>query len=257
MRTPLLACLVLAQSVLLASSAGAGTLDLRWDACWGDGGAVNKSFACDSNDGTSNLIGSFVMPATQQLIVGEEITLDIAVAGGALPAWWQFVNAGSCRENSLGIWLFPPNGARCQDWLHFQAAGGITSYSADHFGPGSARLQAIAYAPGLNADLFAGTEYFSFWLLLPHARSVGAGACAGCELGACLALTSIKLLRADPDPGVVLTVDDADPAASDDRLATWQGGAGVYFPNPVGGHNCYGATPTRRSTWGAVKSLYR
>jgi hypothetical protein len=40
-------------------------------------------------------------------------------------------------------------------------------------------------------------------------------------------------------------------------MATWQGGAGVVQWNDGKNVGCQAATPTRTSTWGAVKSLYR
>jgi hypothetical protein len=44
---------------------------------------------------------------------------------------------------------------------------------------------------------------------------------------------------------------------SDDRLATWQGGAGVISTTLGGQTSCPRATPVRNSTWSNVKSLFR
>jgi len=41
---------------------------------------------------------------------------------------------------------------------------------------------------------------------------------------------------------------------TDSNFCTWQGGGNPGGPRGTG---CPGATPTRSSTWGTVKSLYR
>ena len=51
-------------------------VNLRWDQCYGDAGAQNKSFACDTNTGTETLLGSFVLGAGIVQMGGEEIVID-------------------------------------------------------------------------------------------------------------------------------------------------------------------------------------
>lgn len=235
----------------------AGPVNLRWTDCWGDGGPMNMSFACDTNLGTHWMVGSFVSPQAVQGVNGNEISIDLAVAGGSLPPWWQFKNTGSCRPTSLSFSaVVPASAVNCRDWTGGAAVGGIAAYYVDFWGPGSARvLIAMAVPSASAADIVANQEYFSFVLSINHAKTVGTGACAGCDLGACIALKTIRLTTNNLTP--VTLSPGTGSIGSDDRLVTWQGGAGVVSqPNPAY-LNCPLATPARTSTWGAVKALYR
>ena len=98
-RVTLLCGLLLALTATVAA-AGPG-VGLHWNACLGDGGAVNRNFACNSNTGVNALVGTFEMGANLSGVVGTEIVVDIGAAGATLPAWWAFRNVGSCRQTSL------------------------------------------------------------------------------------------------------------------------------------------------------------
>jgi hypothetical protein len=245
--------------VLLAAgftTSHAGPINLRWDKCWGDGGTMNANFACNTNSGSHRLVGSFISPANFSDMVGTEVVIDLGVAGVSLPAWWQFKNAGSCRIASLGIGLSEPVDAiRCVDWASGQALGGIASYTVDAFILGRATIRLASAVPASLGDILAGQEYFAFLLTLNHLKTVGAGSCAGCELGACIALRSVVLVngsgqRTGLGPG-------RGSIGSDDRLVTWQGGAGVVTQTHADALDCPRATPVRNNTWGDVKALYR
>lgn len=215
----------------VASVAHAGTLNLRWDACLGDGGAANRSFACDTNDGRQTLVGSFVLASDLKQVSGTEAAIDIVVAGDVLPAWWQFKTAGACRQ-AAATWAtdLPATAEHCTDWASGQAVGGLAGYKAGAFGASSARVVAVSAVPlqGL-ADLNANTEYFAFALVIYNAKTAGKAACEGCRLGACIALRSIKLTTpvAKDDRTLAPTADDKDATAA--RRVTWQGGAGVVI----------------------------
>ena len=110
-------------------------------------------------------------------------------------------------------------------------------------------LQVQSYLPVASVTLVAGQEYFAFSLLVSHQKTVGATSCAGCSAPACLTLQYIEVEDAS---GTVTTVS-TDNTTSFDYFATWQGG---FVVNGV--QACNGlTTSTRRSTWGAVKALYR
>jgi hypothetical protein len=243
--------------LLLPRLAVAGQINLRWSACWGDGGIMNKVFACNTNTGSNTLIGSFIPPQDLHQVSGMRCVVDLAVAGGSLPGWWQFHNAGSCRQNSLSYSIAaPPTAVNCVDWDSGQAVGSLVSYTVDLFGPGSARIVgASAAAANFLAELTAGQEYFAFSLILNNQKTVGTGACAGCEFGACLALKGIQLTV--PPPANTFDLFIASNGGSDDRLTTWQGGAGVLERKSQLYLNCPLATPTIIRSWGEVKALYR
>src|SRR5712691_11289697 len=99
---PILAVLVLLVLPMFVPTAhAAGGLNLRWNACFGDAGVPNKTFACDRNTGVNTLVGSFVVGAEVPQVSGIQIYIDVATASSTLPAWWQFKNTGSCRATSL------------------------------------------------------------------------------------------------------------------------------------------------------------
>lgn len=218
--------------LLAAATSRAAPLHLRWDACLGDGGAVNRTFACDTNEGRETLVGSFVLADDMKQVSGAEVMLDVVVAGDALPAWWQFKTSGACRLSAL-TWSTdaPANAEHCVDWASGQAVGGLAGYKAGVFGASSARVVGVSAVPynGLS-ELKANTEYFAFVLALHHTNTVGKGACAGCRLGACIALRSIKLTTPVVANDRLLAPAPGDTNATADRRVTWQGGAGVVIP---------------------------
>ena len=237
--------------LFLATTTHAGTgVNLRWSDCFGDGGTSNRNFACNSNAGANVLVSSFVLAAPIPQASGNEVIIDLATSSVTIPAWWEFRNTGSCRQNSLGANSTVPVAAvNCVDWANGQALGVISSYTVQPFDPNVVRIKLALSAP--LTDLVAGQEYFSNELVINNAKTVGSGACSGCDVGVCLILQSIRVTT---------------PTAANDRLlsgptngtdsfyVTWQGGG---TPVTRLGTGCPRSTPTRQETWGAVKALYR
>jgi hypothetical protein len=243
--------LLLSGLLLLATSsaafAAAGT-SLRWASCLGDGGAQNRTSACTTNLGSLPLVGSFEMPDLLANVSGVELSLDVAVAGAALPAWWQY-NAGECRQGSLSMNpTISLSAANCFDWANANAAGGLAAYNEGTFGPSSAHiLGGFAVSAANLASLDPGVEWFAFNLLISNAKTTSTGACAGCLSPVCIVFNSIKV--ATPTNSILIT----GAASPGSNYATFQGGVGV---STLLGAGCPAATPTRSSTWGQVKSLY-
>ena len=100
MLRPLARFCAVAFLLFTASPALAGPLNLRWNACWGDGGVANKTFACNTNTGSDVISASFVPFRTVLGVTGLESRVDLSFPT-APPAWWQFRAAGSCRQTSL------------------------------------------------------------------------------------------------------------------------------------------------------------
>jgi len=67
--------------------------------------------------------------------------------------------------------------------------------------------------------------------------------CGGCQDGVCLFFSDLILYQPTGTPGGNLEMTNQDKLS----FVIWQGGIPV----------CLGAEPTRHSTWGQVKSLYR
>jgi len=244
-KTILLCGALLALTATVASAAG---VNFAWNNCYGEGtGVQNKNFACTVNTGTNSAVGSFVAPAGVTALSGNECTIDLQSAGATLPAWWQFKAIGTCRQNSLSV-NFVANAANavCVDEFSGAGAGGIGDYKIG-FGGNPARARIVmAIATASPAPVDADVEYFAFNLLINNAKTVGAGACAGCTVPVCLVLNSIKLTQPIGVGDFVLS-QAANPASN---YITWQGGA-------IGGSGCPAATPAKNATWGTVKSLYR
>lgn len=276
MRCPLaLACLGL---LALSAPAFAGTtppgVNLRWDHCFADGGTANRTFACDTNSGLETMVMSFELDHAESGASGVEVTIDMNSAAAAMPAWWTFKNPGTCRPSSVLASLTPPAGTlQCVEWSGGNASGGLAAYSINGlFASNQATLlAAFAVLPENLVNLSAGVEYFVGAITINHAKTVGTGACAGCQVPVCLFLTRLVVtfppVAGQPSRDIPLGRGANGPAS---QYATWQDGAPInivrgcssanpFVCYPLVSYNCVLATTTssRGSTWGAVKSLYR
>lgn len=238
-------------AILLASPAQAAQgVNLRWDRCHGDGGNENRTFACDTNAGAEVLVCSFVLDAPMAQVSGNEVVIDLLTQDDPVPPWWHFRDPGSCRTTSLRMNTFAnADDVACVDWAAGNSIGGVGAYSSEigSIDPGLAarhRRIKIALAVPLEhiADLAAETEYFSCNATIDHVKSVGADACAGCTGPVCLVLSRVNVTT----PSVANDGTIYAPASPGSNIVTWQGV----------GPNCQ-LVPVKRSTWGAVKGLYR
>jgi len=245
LRGPARAASALALAVMLATPARAlSPVNLRWDACLGDGGVSNKSFACDTNIGFNTLVGSWVAPMDLFDLVGNDIAVDFGAYMPVMPAWWEFKNAGACRQNSLSFSaVIPLTAANCVDWASGQATALVTSYTLGPI-PGIARLLATTTIPPSLIEIFTGQEYFSFSIRINNLKTVGAGACGACDVPICIILKAIDLKRMPPAYEVPLR-----PANLADAFVLWQPAPGQTM--------CARSVPVQNRTWGEVKSLYR
>ena len=243
-KTLLLSAALLALSASMASAAG---VNLGWGDCGGTPATLNKTFACNTNSGNQTLVGSFVPPAGTTAISGEEIVIDLQSSSSSLPAWWQFKNAGTCRQTAFAINAdFTAGPAACNDYWAGQAAGGFSAFNPNIVvgQPNRARILAVfAIAPALTGPVDETLEYGAFRLTINNTKSVGTGSCAGCSDPVCIVLNEVKLTQ----PVGLGDYRLQAPAAR--NYATWQGGL-------VSG-GCPAVVPTQNKTWGQVKSLYR
>ena len=237
--------------IIFATAAHAGEgVNLRWSSCFGDGGTVNRDFACDTNAGTNVLVGSFELGTPLAQVSGNDMTLWLRFGSLGLPAWWAFTKEGFCRQASLAMdTSLPPAALNCVDWAGGGSAGGIGDYRINLDGFGTARVfMAIAVPASGLADLEAGQEYFSFKLTIDNAKTVGNPSCGGCAIPVCMFLfITLKTPVAANDRHLTTPAN-----GTDSMYAAWQGGQ----TSPPNTSSCPLATPTRRETWGAVKSLY-
>jgi hypothetical protein len=262
--TSLTLAVALLAASLTTTAASAGTsfpgVNIRWDHCFGDSGAANKLFACDANVGTERLVVSYGLPDDLPSVSGTEIVVYFVSATAAFPDWWQMKNAGTCRQTALSLSLTPPPGsANCLDWSQGAASGGIGAYGTNF--AGQMQLSIVtAVPPSALQDLVAGTEYFAGTIQISHAKTVGAGACGGCDTPMCIVLGSIHVTTPVLANSIVL-FDGANGQAS--QIASWQSATTQNLVTTChmgcfASFDCVATiTPTHNSTWGAVKALYR
>ncbi|MEQ1832916.1 MAG: hypothetical protein ABL977_07650 [Candidatus Eisenbacteria bacterium] len=273
MRSHLRACIALLVTFAATAHAAAPTapgVNLRWDQCYADGGAQYKNFACDVNTGTDRMVGSFELASPILGVTGMEIYLHVGAASATLPAWWSVSGPGGivgCR-NAVTLSLLPPAGAAlCSDWAGGQGAGGLAQIQLNTQGPNHERFLGGSAVPA-PVDLNAGQEYYAFTLNVTHTKTTGAGSCAGCLEPVVVFLSAIRIV-----PGTNPSIDLNQGANfSGSRWVSWQNGypmnirqgcsltgGGLFCLNPTTFFDVvpYSVTPTRNSTWGQVKSLYR
>ncbi|HKQ58773.1 MAG TPA: hypothetical protein VJY35_12970 [Candidatus Eisenbacteria bacterium] len=228
---------------LTASWASAAGINMFWDDC-GPAGTTAKTFACDSNSGNHDIFISFDPPQQIPQLVGNTQVIDIFVPGSNLPDWWQFKNAGSCRQLSLTTPNIGPGS--CVDTWAGQDLPSIAAYlntaNTPWMAPNRARLigsTAVSNAAAVAVD--PGTEYYSMAIRINSSKTVGTGACAGCSSGVCLFLTEITLTDTNSNTYFVNSILNSN-------FMVWQ--------EPwIGGPGCF--VPTTNKTWGQVKSIYR
>jgi len=253
MRFMSLATLAVALFAAPPAHAAAG-VNLTWSRCYGDGGAGNAAFACDTNSGSELLVGSFVLPEPLAHVNGNEVSIDLISQDDPLPAWWDFKNVGTCRLNSLHFnTTANANDVVCVDWSAGHSSGGIGAYSTGtpssmgRIDPSLAPLHrrcvmALAVPPDSLMDLQADTEYFSFNLVIDHAKTVGTGACGGCAGSVCLLFQTINITT----PVLANNIFIGNATTPGSNMAHWQGT----------GADC-NLVPVKNRTWGEVKALYR
>lgn len=240
----LLHAALLAMSALPARASG---INLGWDDCPG-GAAYSaiKTFACDTNAGIHTLVGSFIAPAGVEMMSANEVIIDMATAGAALPDWWK-LGTGRCRPTSLSLNVdFQTGPFTCYDYWQGGAIGGI---SQDPAIGNRVRIKSVLALPAGDPRITSvaeGVHVYSFKVNLNSAKTTGLGSCAGCNVEACIVLLSIRLNQPPPLNSIFLS----SPATA--QHVTWQGWSN---PNPI--FACPYITPAKRQTWGSIKALYR
>ena len=248
--------LTLGLLLLLAPAAQAAGLNLAWDHCLPDGGVNVKKFACTSNAGVSEVVGSFIPAQVHPRFVGIEVQVEVQSESTALPDWWQVFNSGSCRESSISAamdFTRRPQGG-CSDPFGTTAFGGIGAYVTANKPrpdyqprPNSARLMMAAAIMG-TSTLSAGTEYYCVWLTIDH-ESSASGACSGCSSPVCLTLSQVTLYDDTP----------IDPNGGQSQPPVYERITTVAQNNLIGWQDTGPACQSnvKNKTWGQLKSLYR
>ena len=222
-------------SVAFPRNAAAESTRLSWDQCAGPG--AGKQFACDTNAGGARLVVSAVRDSVGSFTSGFSLSIEVWSVGPTLPTWWALEPSG-CRSGAATRSFDPePQDASCLDsWLG-EMAGGLTFTPID---PGRLRVSLAGVNPTETLTMTAGVETFIAAIGLSYQGSTGPGSCNGCTSATCLVLRDLTIvdeagLRVDPIP-----------VSTDSGVLAWQDSLATCL-----------AVPTRTSTWGRLKSLYR
>jgi len=241
-KTLLISGLLLA---LTASVASAG-VNLAWTNCHGGGGVENVAFACNTNTGTAGVLTSSFVASGGQQVAAFEFVIDIESAGATLPAWWTIGAAPNCRAaNTVTINTNFTTAVGCADpWGNTVGLSSVTVL-AGFSGPNTARIRGGGSVPAsAPVPVEAALEYYGFQLIMNRSKTTGLGACAGCLDPVCLVLNEITLFN---EVGAKTSISSPESR----NFVTWQGG---QIGDPAG---CPAATPTTKTTWGKIKSIYR
>lgn len=218
---------------------------LAWDRCLENGGTVTRTFACDTNEGSETIVGSFVPPAGITDMNGLEVVIDmLTTPETAWPDWWAFKNTGACRQSALSLQFDFQSGEGygCEKLWANGSAGGISAFVVGFSStPARARLLLVVARPLVDVGpVSPDTTYDAFTLTFDHSKTIGPGACSGCEAPVCATITHIKWTQP-------VGMGDFSFSPSGQSLVLWQS----TVPT------CPASIPTRSTTWGALKSLHR
>lgn len=267
MRRLIPSCLVLWLAIASTAHAAAVSppgVNISWDKCFSDGGILgrNKDFACDVNTGRERLVLSMELDARAEGVTGINMYVDFVRESDSLPPWWS----NSCRPGAaITLESFPPPGsAGCVDWGQGNSLGAIATYSS--FGSKTMRLACSVAVPPTGVTLEAGRELFIASLLLGHSRTIGTGACGGCDVPMCISFAS-AIIYTGAEASHHL---DRGANYAGSQFVGWQKGYAVNIQrwcDPLfytcsthyNTFDCVLATPTssRHSAWSQVKALYR
>lgn len=227
-------------SLACVPSASAEGINLNWTEC-GLNGKTIREFACDTNSGSHRLVASYRPPAGIDSLAGLVGIIDLCFNGQTVPSWWMMKNAGTCRPTSITYHPTPtvdPIGCSVR-WE--DGVTGTLNYQIGHGGWDEIRMivQSVASNdPGTPLD--PNEEYFAFAIEIDNAKTVGVDACVGCDLPACIVLNGVMPLMADGSSAWMTQPDRG-------YMAAWQEGI-------IG---CPFIVPTRQTSWGSIKALYR
>jgi hypothetical protein len=229
---PLTALLLLA----LAAPAWPGGINATWNVC--SSGPAMRTFACNSNVGTNDIVASFDPPQSLPDVTGAIGVIDLCLGGVNLAPWWQLGNGG-CRLGALNAVALDVSGQpNCADVWQGQASAS-TSYIVGYSGWDSARILVfVGMGNQFAQPVEPGTEYHAFTVRIRNDDTVGG--CAGCNYPACIVLNEIRLTTANSGDYVI-----TNPLMS--NYIQWQ----AYV------QNCPFVVPVQNRTWGQVKTMYR
>jgi len=248
--------IVFAFALIAVAGTAHAQINLAWRNCITITSGTNSQlanliYACDGSAPTPfKGVMSFISPAALGQFVGVQAVLDIQSDSdqATLPNYWR-MGLGECREGSF---IFPAsltgvgNTASCRNpWAGGNTGGGF-QYTSGSVTPSRARVL-FAFARDTDVQLINGQQYIAGVFTIDTYKDIdaGEGECVGCLEAACLVLNQIELYQVAGQTPPQQDIYYLNTAATRQEIY-WQGGG--YVP-------CF--TPTRRTSWGRIKTTYR
>jgi hypothetical protein len=237
-KTLLLAGVLLALTASVAMAAG---ISVTWgNDCWGLTPVSNLTWACSSNSNSNiRMMCTFKPAVTKTTFAATDLYMEGMSETATVPDWWK-LGTGECRPTALSLSVDGGNisdPATCLDLWQSQGGGGIANYWENND-----RMHIIAvWAVADPLEAPAETEIMAAQFRVSGTKTVGTE-CTGCATGVCWALNYIQVgYLYETTPTILDT-----PFAGGNQVLTWQSST----------LNC-NAVPSRNTTWGQIKSLYR
>jgi hypothetical protein len=244
-----------------ATYASASTINLAWGQCRTGLTVAENDFnwpfqPCTDGQNAfgapATMIASFKNSSPYANFLAATTEIEVYVGNGSPLADFWVLDSGCHAGGWGGRTVIPPTGlpTGCaspyggsvgqtdnQGFNYTNAAIGRFHWGCDH-----ARSALIAT---LNPPGSAGGYISQIIDLVWDDASFDGGTCAGCEIPACIGLQKVSTTDASPTK-----IEDISTAEIQNYI-TYAGGA------TTPGGTCPGAVPTKSSTWGQVKALYR
>ncbi len=220
---------------------------MRWLRCSLDAGFASRTFDCSNDVVEHPLVVALSVAAPIDSVLGFEADIALQASGATLPDWWQ-VQPGGCRAGRIGADRNFDFGSNCAD--PFSGAGVAVFQSLVLGEPrgqaNQARLLASAAVPSNQPGMLEpGPVYQVCRVVVRSGGTVTPPACPGCSEPVCMVLNEVRVLYRSQ--GVLQTSRLTLPASGNGNWIGWQSTPGVP---------CL-TVPTRRTSWGAIKTLYR
>jgi len=240
-------------------------LGMGWTACAASPnqfGLQNVSFACAAEASNAcrdfKLLPTFVSTITDSRFAGSTVVINLIIGNTVPGQWWSGFAPSSCRGQQAISTSGPVTAGTtvCAN-PYPGTAGTLPGQSSGqyHALPNHFRITS-SNSVNPTQPLTSGQRNYAMQLDLKTDGTLAdcdptfdnTPLCTdGCSVGACFNLNNVDIFMAvdgnTSTPDIIHYTDNGGGRA----WCTYNSGTGV----------CPGATPTRQSTWGSVKALYR
>lgn len=250
--------IVIIVAIAQGSTALADGINLSWNDC-GVAGTRAAHFGCETNDGPPyELFVSFSPPVGLEEVIGISATIDFYPSGRdapAVPNWWR-IGAEECRTSKAlqASADFERGPYTCES--PYWGTNVNLGQQISHDGYRTRLIMTATWDESTPFVPDRQVEYYAFRIRVARTSTVGASACAGCELPVCILARDVQIyqpFRFAYDPLI------SNPR--DRQIASWHN-AGLTLSDFQGVYPNWSCSPgqtvsARPVTWGRIKSLYR